>query len=110
MTLISDAVMPARGADGTLILVLCTPTGIQKVAVDPQSHDGHAQQGGTETPQATERCQWASLHPVLALVTPPDLPLPERRALPTARPALPVILIAARATGLPPATGPPLAV
>ncbi len=113
LTLVSDAVMPARGADGRLMLVLCIPIAVQQVATDPHHHGGHAghaQDDPEEQPVATDRCQWAGLHPVLALFDPPDLPLPERRALSPARPSPPVILIAARATGLPPATGPPLAV
>ncbi|AUH63228.1 hypothetical protein CX676_02865 [Paracoccus zhejiangensis] len=113
LSLISDAVMPVRGADGQLMLVLCTPIAVQQVATDPHHHSGHAghaQDDPEDQPAATDRCQWAGLHPVLALITPPDLPLPENRVLSPAPPPLPVILIAARATGLPPSTGPPLAV
>ncbi|MGB3312921.1 MAG: hypothetical protein WBB85_00790 [Albidovulum sp.] len=105
LSLLSPAVMPSRGVDGTVALVLCTGDGPVTLAFDPVTgapveHDPDG---------VSERCDWAASHHAVI-----DLARPELRAIagavtPGKTPPVPQLLAATRATGLPPATGPPSA-
>ena len=52
-------------------------------------------------------CAWAANHADFAAPTPPVLALPSQHMVAALVPPAPTALIAARATGLPPSTGPP---
>ena len=111
-SLIATGVMPARADDGAITLVICTPAGPAEMRVDPATMQPVAPAPFPAKPapkdKPTSACAWAISH---ADFTPPQLPalvLPLRQAQAAPRPALPAILAAARATGLPPAPGPPL--
>ncbi len=122
-SLIAAGVMPARAPNGAITLVICTALGPAELLVDPATmapvaagpdgipkdtpeKDG-PQKDGTNRKAA---CAWAAAHGDVA-APPPPMPdtAPARPLMPIAGP-VPAILAAARATGLPPATGPPLSV
>lgn len=112
LSLISQGVMPAREADGAVTLVLCTPEGIVEIAVDPQTMqpldddpDGPARHPDTG---AGDHCPWAGLQAPIDLTADARLPQMLRPALPQGFAPVHTVLAAGRATGLPPATGPPL--
>lgn len=106
LSLIHPSVMPARAADGTLTMVLCSVDGPGEVTIDlatglpvekaPSDHPDH--------------CDWACGQMTGACV--PRLDLPAFASGPATRADLPppaLVLHVAAATGLPPATGPPSA-
>ena len=111
--LIASGVMPARSAGGAITLVICTAEGMAELAVDPttmQPLDGSAH-GGTDQdgPQKqTGSCAWAVSHADFAAPTPPVLALPSWQMIAALVAPVPTVLATARATGLPPSTGPPL--
>lgn len=101
MSLLSPAVMPARGLDGAMTLVLCSGEGPVTVTLDPVS--------GEPVHKAPDagRCDWACAQH--AIIDAGQTAMPEPFpvfAAPECAPA-PAHLAEARATGLPPATGPP---
>jgi hypothetical protein len=104
LSLLSPGVMPARAADGTMTLVLCADGATSELVIDLATGQP------VETAPA-ERCDWACGMCALGLAGSPA-PLPPviltqtRLDPPPAR----LVLRAAQATGLPPATGPPAAV
>lgn len=106
LSLLSPQVMPQRSADGALILVLCTGEGVKQIAIDPITGEPVPTD---EKPGATT-CDWAAAHPALTLTKPLDVALAERRSLPFEVAPAAMLLAAARATGLPPSTGPPVAI
>ena len=111
--LIASGVMPARSAGGAITLVICTAEGMAELAVDPatmqpldvSAHGGTDQDGPQKQ---TGNCAWAANHADFAAPIPAALALPSWQmiALPVA--PVPTVLATARATGLPPSTGPPL--
>ncbi len=67
LSLIAPGVMPARAADGTMVLVLCTPEGPQELIVDPGS--------GPDSHKDDARCDWAQGQPGAPLdAAPASLP------------------------------------
>ncbi len=114
LSLISPGVMPARGADGAVTLVLCTPEGIVEIAVDPQTlqplDDGADGPARHPDPGAGDHCPWAGLQPPIDLTAHAQLPRMMRPVLPQGFALADTVLVAGRATGLPPATGPPVSV
>lgn len=110
--LIANGIMPARSAGGAITLVICTAEGMAELVVDPatmQPLDGSDQvdpdQDGPQ--KQTSSCAWAANHADFAAPTPPVLALPSQHMVAALVPPAPTALIAARATGLPPSTGPP---
>jgi hypothetical protein len=106
LSLLPSAAMPALAADGTLTMVLCTTDGPVEMVMDLAT----GQPVEKQHPEGkTDRCDWASslftadLSPAL-----PGLAAMRLTATPLAPPAPPAVLADAAATGLPPATGPPL--
>ena len=114
LSTISHQVMPLRSAEGALMLVLCPGEDQQQVHADHADHAAHMSHGADDPEQTDHRnsgglCDWACANSVLALTDLPALPRADRRMI-RFRPApLPLTLAVARKTGLPPATGPPLA-
>jgi hypothetical protein len=64
LTLLPAQVMPTRGSDGMMTLVLCTGDGPMEVTVD----------SGQSAPKVSQKCQWAA-HANTALLATFDLPL-----------------------------------
>ena len=106
LSLLSPGVMPARAADGTLVLVLCSDGGTSEMVIDLATGQPVEQ---TDTGRS-DRCDWACGQMALADLALPIPPAPVRLARPVEPAAAPVSLSLAHATGLPPATGPPAAV
>ena len=104
LSLLSPGVMPARGDDGTMVLVLCTDGGTSEMVIDLAT-------GEPVETAPPNRCDWACGLCGLGLAGPqvalPPVMLTETRLDP---PPVRLILRTAQATGLPPATGPPAAV
>ncbi len=85
-SIFGPGIMPARMADGTFTIILCTDRGLVEVdaaAPDPAHPAEHAAKGGP--------CAWAAAHPgpTLAAAPPdvPPVPAPASRTVPL-RPAL----------------------
>ncbi|WP_417248147.1 hypothetical protein [Celeribacter sp.] len=104
-SLVADAVMPVATADG-LTMTLCTGEGVVEITIDPAT----GQPVEKSDTSSSQRCDWAAAQHVAAFL---ETSLPraaEGREIPL-EPALAVTtLVAARRTGLPPATGPPSAI
>ncbi|MDW4499029.1 hypothetical protein R5H30_13620 [Sulfitobacter sp. D35] len=103
LSTLSGGVMPHRTADG-LVLVICTGDGPIEVTFDA---DGSAP---TDTPAEADRCDWASgtqAATIFEATVPPPVATVVRRADAS---VTPFVLVAGRATGLPPSTGPPSSV
>ncbi|WP_172294477.1 hypothetical protein [Pseudoruegeria sp. HB172150] len=104
LSFLPGGAMPVQSADG-LLMVICTGDGPLEIRVDPVTgepverdpHDG----SGT--------CDWAMAKPAVSLASAPDFPAPTVVLVPSEPEVLPVIRAVARATGLPPSTGPPSA-
>ena len=93
-----------------MLLVICTAEGMAELMVDPAT----MQPADKSAPDAPEKpaqpCAWAANQ---AAFTVPDLPLflpPPQSVAAGPAPLAPMVLTAARATGLPPSTGPPFRV
>ncbi len=80
LSLFAPGVMPTRGADGTMQVVLCSPEGPVQVTIGPDGTPVPAR----EQPR-DDRCDWAMNHADLALADQADLPAPAMIALPIAR-------------------------
>jgi hypothetical protein len=111
---ISHQVMPLRSAEGALMLVLCPGEDQQQVHADHADHAAHMSHGADDPEQTEHRnlgglCDWACANSVLALTDLPALPRAALRLVPFHPEPLSLTLAVARKTGLPPATGPPLA-
>ncbi len=105
MSLIPAGAMPGHAADGTITLVLCTADGVEERRIDLATGEP------AEEPADSGACDWACGQFAPALDSPPLAPLPLRVAAGGLEPPpLRLLLAEARATGLPPATGPPPAV
>lgn len=109
LSLIPPGVMPDRAADGTMLLVLCTGDGPVEMLVDLATGEpvGKTPDGSDDK---SNHCAWACGQMTMAGLSAPALPLagqsPRRADAPP-----PLLLLAlAHATGLPPATGPPITV
>lgn len=111
LSLISPGVMPARGADGALVLVLCTADGMVETAVDPVTLEPlTAPDGGPgQHPQnARDHCPWVSLHGLAMQAVAAPMPVRGGDITPLMIwPLAETVLQAGRVTGLPPSTGPP---
>lgn len=104
LSLIAPGVMPARAQGGVLMLVICDGAGMTEIAVDPRT----LQPVETSPDHDSGPCFWGLGHSPVDLVAPVEpLPVAMRRLALDFPPAA-TALIVARATGLPPATGPPL--
>ena len=104
MSLLPAAAMPARAADGTLTMVLCTEDGPVEMVLDLATG-----QPAEKAPQGkTGHCDWSCGLFAADLAPAPQAALAVvLAATRLAPPAPPAILADAAATGLPPATGPP---
>lgn len=103
LCLISPATMPARAADGSFTLVLCTAEGPVTLAIDPAT--GAPAQ---ESPSGTaDSCDWACGHAVVVDLIRPEVPAPALHVRRVAPPLATVTIVQAGVTGLPLATGPP---
>jgi hypothetical protein len=103
LSLISSAAMPARAADGTMVLILCTGDGPVETMLDLAT----GQPVEKAPAKAGDHCAWACGQMTLADLAPPAMTLgvaASRRAEPPA--PLPSLALS-HAKGLPPATGPP---
>lgn len=103
LALLPAAVMPLRTAENGLTVVLCSENGPVQLVIDPAT--GAPLKKGTSS--AGERCAWAGAHVAALGPMPSDLPAPMLAVAGRQAAVLPMILVAARATGRPPATGPP---
>lgn len=104
LCLIAPGVMPARAESGVVMLVICDSYGATEIAVDARSFQPVEKAPG----QGSEPCFWACLQGPVMLAAPVTLtPLAMRLLAVAPPPAAMVVLAMARATGLPPATGPP---
>jgi hypothetical protein len=104
LALVPVAVMPARTAEDGFAFVLCSDHGPVELTIDPAT----GQPVKKHAPGANERCAWAGAH--VTALAPPHLPtLPTGLGAAPRRHAgiAPMVLVAADATGRPPATGPP---
>lgn len=64
LSLLADAVMPLRGSDGTLTLVLCTSEGPVETVIDA---------GADDQKPDHKRCDWAQAHFDVMTADMPDL-------------------------------------
>lgn len=111
LSLLSPGVMPARDADGALILVLCTAEGTVETAVDPVTFEPIDASDQQHPDNAREYCPWFSLHSTGSLTAMAPIPARGGDMLPPMEfPLAETVLAAGRVTGLPPSTGPPLPV
>lgn len=106
-SLIANGVMPVMSPNGTFMQVICTGEGMVEMAIDSATMQPVTDDGDT-APEKAEYCAWAAFHPLFALtdvtaLLPPDWPLREADAVSGT-----TVLRFALATGLPPATGPPV--
>lgn len=109
-SLIASGVMPARSQSGAVLLVICTAEGMAELLVDPET----MQPADKSAPHAPEKsgqpCAWAVSQATFTLPELPALMPPQQSVIAMPASIAPVILTAARATGLPPSTGPPFRV
>ncbi len=103
LSLIHPSVMPARAADGTLTMVLCSVDGPDEVTIDLATGEvvDKAPSDGSD------HCDWACGQMAGVVVTRPEAPPRAIRVTRMAPPPAAALLRIAAATGLPPATGPP---
>lgn len=101
---LAAGLMPARGADGSIILVICTADGMVETAFDPVTM--MPVDDGNQDEPAQDPCAWAHAHASATLVPLTALAPHTLAPQPHAQPRDTASIIAA-ATGLPPATGPP---
>ena len=107
-SLIGSAVMPVKGADGTLTLVICSGGAMIEIAVDPVTMEPVSESPDEQSPRSqTDYCAWAASH--VAVDLPAIAAIPARLHVGGAAMNMPAptVLRVAAATGLPPATGPP---
>lgn len=102
--LVPAGVMPGI-SNGAPTMVICSAMGMVEMAVDPLT--GAPVE---KAPEAGKRCDWNSARSADALLPPLPVIAPAALALRAGAPNPSAILVAASATGLPPATGPPAAV
>ena len=103
LSLIAPGVMPARAESGVLMMVICHGDGMTEIAVDPRTFEPV----GDSPDDDADPCFWGIAHSPVDLVPPVQLAPSVARLLAARPPAAPTVRIVARATGLPPATGPP---
>lgn len=107
-SLVVAGIMPARADSGTVVFVICTGDGVAEIRLDARSlmpvTDERNGEGDVPNPDA---CPWAATQPTLAPDPLPAIPGPWLGAARRMQPVGPAVLAIARATGLPPATGPP---
>lgn len=104
LAMLPGGVMPRVSAQG-IVLVLCTGDGMLELRVDPRTGEP------VEESEAADRhCPWAQMRLTEALIAAPVLPLPVIATAHPLEPVPPMLRVIAAATGLPPATGPPLTV
>ncbi|MAA96776.1 MAG: hypothetical protein CMN87_17980 [Stappia sp.] len=107
-SLIGSAVMPAKGADGTLTLVICSGSGMIEIAVDPLTMEPVSESPDEQSPKLqTNYCAWAASHVAIDLPVIAAIPARLRLGMAAMNTPAPTVLRVAAATGLPPATGPP---
>ncbi len=106
LTLLSPAVMPARSADGTLTLVLCTDGETTELVIDLATGEPVEKAPSDRS----DRCDWACGQWAVADLTRPEAPAPLLHVHRANPPPESGRIVLARITGLPPATGPPAAV
>lgn len=106
LSLLSPGVMPTRGTDGALMLVLCTADGMVETAIDPVTFEPVKR----HPESAREYCPWVSLHSAAFLAPVPPMPARAGDIMPLGYPLAETVLATGRVTGLPPSTGPPAAV
>lgn len=107
LSLLPTGVMPMRDRSGIVMLVICSGETMREIAVDAE----------TLVPVDEDRpglppdtCIWAKAHAPMLASSPPPVPVFLGRVI-RLEPAPPVAHLAiARATGLPPATGPPFSI
>lgn len=103
LALLPASVMPLRTADAGLTVVLCSDHGPVQLVIDPAT--------GAPVKKlpagAEERCAWAGAHVATLGPMPSDLPVRVQALAGSHAAVPPMILVASRATGRPPATGPP---
>ncbi|ARO13523.1 hypothetical protein BVG79_00163 [Ketogulonicigenium robustum] len=108
VSLVASGVMPARAANGAIILVICTGGGgMVEMAFDPvtmQPIDDSADDG-TSSDQA--HCYWAAAQAPFDAPETVQISLPRKPAPTQAHFIASTTLSAAASTGLPPSTGPP---
>lgn len=105
LSLIAPDVMPAR-IGNTITMVLCTGHGVSEIVVDAETLDPVKQAPRDNL----DRCAWAAVQIAVDLTQPVTLPRLATGVWLLNPPAVPTILARATATGLPPATGPPVRV
>jgi hypothetical protein len=107
-SLIGSAVMPARGADGTLTLVICSGGGMVEITVDALTMEPVPDSPDDQRPASSDdHCAWAASHVAFDLPGHQTLPSGLRLGAAAMSTPAPTVLRVAAATGLPPATGPP---
>ncbi|WP_281374538.1 DUF2946 family protein [Pseudochelatococcus contaminans] len=110
LSLLANGIMPAMSSNGVVMLVICTGDGMVEMAFDSATMEPVADttESDGEPTQKADYCSWAASHPAFDL---PDLVAvqqPDTTLTVLAPPRGPSILQIAAATGLPPATGPPV--
>ena len=102
LAMLPGGVMPRVSAQG-IVLVLCTGDGMLELRVDPRTGEP------VQDSEAQDRhCPWAQMRVTDALIAAPVLPAPAITEARLLELVLPVLRRVIAATGLPPATGPPL--
>ncbi len=105
---IPAGVMPAMSATGMPTIVICTGDGLVEIAIDPLT--GAPLEEDDSDPGNADQCDWGSSRATDGVSPPTSIVARTAGAIPAFLPALSSPLLAAIATGLPPATGPPTAV
>lgn len=104
VSLIPQGLMPVATARHTITLVICHGDQAAEMQVDPvtmqpvEPSDAH---------KSAKPCDWLNAQIALDLPGPVAIPIAHGRLTPVGPVAPPALLVASRATGLPPATGPP---
>lgn len=105
LSLLSPHVMPARSADGLVAMVLCSGDSLAVPATD-LAHGAPADQTPADR---FDQCHWARAHVAALDLGWPALPAAVAVPVAAAPASARLILTEIRATGRPPATGPPAA-
>ncbi|RLQ87036.1 hypothetical protein [Notoacmeibacter ruber] len=105
-SMVAQGIMPAKAQNGFITLIICTGDSLAEIVVDPITMEP-VESGDDGDGSGANSCAWASMHhepgPLLLVSLSQPLTLSGEQLSSTCT----AILEFARATGLPPATGPP---
>ena len=108
-SLIANGVMPTVASNGVIMLVICSGGAMVEMAFDPVTMEPVTDEDGDGSKKSTpEYCVWAAAHPQAHIPPLAALPVVASGFTVEAHQLVETVLRIAEATGLPPATGPPV--